>query len=84
MQLTYNTRIATDDWPYIYLKTPSIPSLYYLLGATLFVLLGYGMYRMKLNVRSLAWERTHWHFFFMGAAFLLLEVQNISKASVVL
>ncbi len=84
MQLTYNTRIATDDWPYIYLKTPSIPSLYYLLGATLFVLLGYGMYRIKLNVRLLAWERAHWHFFFMGAAFLLLEVQNISKASVVL
>ena len=27
---------------------------------------------------------THWHFAFLGAAFLLLEVQNISKASVVL
>ena len=26
----------------------------------------------------------HWHFFFLGAAFLLLEVQNISKAAVVL
>ena len=30
------------------------------------------------------WDRSSWHFFFMGAAFLLLEVQNISKASVVL
>jgi hypothetical protein len=30
------------------------------------------------------WKRIHWHFFFLGAAFLLLEVQNISKASVVL
>jgi hypothetical protein len=30
------------------------------------------------------WDRTSWHFFFLGAAFLLLEVQNISKASVVL
>jgi hypothetical protein len=29
-------------------------------------------------------DRTFWHFFFLGAAFLLLEVQNISKASVVL
>ena len=28
--------------------------------------------------------RTHAHFFFLGAAFLLLEVQNISKAAVVL
>ena len=31
-----------------------------------------------------SWGRSHWHFFFLGAAFLLLEVQNISKASVVL
>jgi hypothetical protein len=30
------------------------------------------------------WGRSHWHFFFLGAAFLLLEVQNVSKASVVL
>ena len=30
------------------------------------------------------WNRSHWHFFFLGSAFLLLEVQNISKASVVL
>jgi hypothetical protein len=30
------------------------------------------------------WTRSNWHFFFLGAAFLLLEVQNISKASVVL
>jgi hypothetical protein len=30
------------------------------------------------------WHRSHWHFFFLGAAFLLLEVQNISKASIVL
>jgi hypothetical protein len=29
-------------------------------------------------------NRPFWHFFFLGAAFLLLEVQNISKASVVL
>ena len=30
------------------------------------------------------WDRDSWHFFALGAAFLLLEVQNISKASVVL
>ena len=40
----------------------------------------------QLKVRSLIsrWGRPHWHFFFLGAAFMLLEVQNISKASVVL
>jgi hypothetical protein len=30
------------------------------------------------------WSHSHWHFFFLGSAFLLLEVQNISKASVIL
>ena len=34
--------------------------------------------------RTRGWNRSHWHFLFLGAAFLLLEVQNISKASVVL
>src|SRR5262249_44932182 len=32
----------------------------------------------------LKWKRTDWHFFLLGAAFMLLETQNISKASVVL
>jgi spermidine synthase len=30
------------------------------------------------------WRREAWHFAFLGAGFLLLEVQNISKAAVVL
>ena len=34
--------------------------------------------------RDRGWDRPHWHFFFLGAAFMLLEVQNISKAAVVL
>ena len=38
------------------------------------------------NARSVftRWNLSSWHFFFLGAAFLLLEVQNISKSSVVL
>jgi hypothetical protein len=42
--------------------------------------------RQHINLQDLVrdWGRSHWHFFFLGAAFLLLEVQNISKASVVL
>jgi hypothetical protein len=39
-----------------------------------------------LGVPGLAIGKTlaNWHFFFLGAAFLLLEVQNVSKAAVVL
>lgn len=82
--LTYTTPVPTDDWPYIYLEAPRIPTLYFLL-AGLMVLLLLISYR-RWNVTGLVgtWGRSHWHFFFLGAAFLLLEVQSISKASVVL
>jgi len=78
------TPVATDDWPYIYLDQPRIPLLYFLLAALLPLLFWRGT--RKLTGPSLwsSWDMTHWHFFFLGAAFLLLEVQNISKASVIL
>jgi len=33
--LPYSTRVATDDWPYIYLERPKIPILYVLLAAVM-------------------------------------------------
>jgi hypothetical protein len=82
--LTGLTRVTTDDWPYIYLKTPSIPLLYFLLAGLLFVVFVHISRRLQLRGLVAGWDRSAWHFFFLGAAFLLLEVQNISKASVVL
>ena len=84
LSLTYSTKIATDDWPYIYLKKPVIPLLYYLLAGLLFVLLIRCYKHWNASGLITRWNRSHWHFFFLGSAFLLLEVQNISKASVVL
>ena len=78
------TPVATDDWPFIYLKSAPIPSLYFMLAAQLLLLFAYGARRLELRGRIGSCQRVHCHFFFMGAAFLLLEVQNISKASVVL
>ena len=78
------TPITTDDWPYLYLASPRIPVLYYLLAGLLFLLLLRGIGRGLTRDLAASWDRTHWHFFFLGAAFLLLEVQNVSKASVVL
>jgi spermidine synthase len=84
--LTYTTPPATDDWPYLYLDHPRIPLLFVLLAGLLGLLVIYAERTLDLpstmNPRS--WGRDGWHFFFLGAAFLLLEVQNISKASVVL
>ena len=82
--LTYRTRITTDDWPYMYLESARIPTLYYLLAGLMAVILVRSARRWKASDIGRRWNRSHWHFFFLGAAFLLLEVQNVSKASVVL
>ncbi len=82
--LAGTTPVATDDWPYIYLATPRIPILYYLLGGLMVLLFVRGTSQLDLGAMVTRWRRNEWHFFFLGAAFLLLEVQNISKASVVL
>jgi spermidine synthase len=81
---SYTTEVTTDNWPYLYLDSRRIPILYYLLAFLLFALFFYTKWRFKLTEVSQNWTASHWHFFFLGAAFLLLEVQNISKASVVL
>jgi spermidine synthase len=83
--ISYTTPVTTDDWPYVYLASPRIPTLYLILGVLLLALLGYARFSLKAAPLGIAgWTRSHWHFFFLGAAFMLLEVQNVSKASVVL
>ena len=84
IRLTGTTQITTDDWPYIYLEKATIPTLYYLLAVLMLILFVRCKRRLKLTRVFSGWSPSQWHFFFLGAAFLLLEVQNISKASVVL
>ncbi len=84
VEITHTAALAHDDWPYIYLPAARIPTLYFLLGGLMLGLFAYGSYRLQTPINFARWQRSHWHFFFLGAAFLLLEVQNISKASVVL
>jgi len=84
VNLSGTTRITTDDWPYLYLDTPRVPLLYFLLAGLLFLLLIQGVGRREAGELLRGWNGSDWHFFFLGAAFLLLEVQNVSKASVVL
>jgi spermidine synthase len=76
--------LTTDDWPYIYLETPHIPLLYFFLAGLMAILFIRGLRRLEVEGLIQSWSVSNWHFFFLGAAFLLLEVQNISKASVVL
>lgn len=76
--------IINDDWPYLYLRKPMIPLPYYGLAAFLGLLFVFGVRRLGVPEMTQDRDPTHWHFFFLGAAFMLLEVQNISKAAVVL
>ena len=84
IELPRSTKVITDDWPYLYLEFAKIPALYYLLiGLMVAVFVRSNKkWESKLGISHM--NRSFWHFFFLGAAFLLLEVQNISKASVVL
>jgi hypothetical protein len=84
LAFNYSTCITTDDWPYLYLETPRIPILYIFLGGLMVLLLLFSHHFLQTLLLITGWNRVDWHFFFLGAAFLLLEVQNISKAAVVL
>ena len=84
LEITNSARVATDDWPYIYLESPRIPTLYILLAFLLAGLVAFKRQQLKTSDGTYGWRRGDWHFFLMGAAFMLLETQNISKASVAL
>lgn len=84
LALTHKVKVITDDWPYLYLESPKIPMLYYLLIGLMILIFARSYKKWQANHSMSLINRTFWHFFFLGSAFLLLEVQNISKASVVL
>lgn len=83
-ELTGTSEVATDDWPYIYLESRSIPPLYLLLAGSLIALFVVGMRVLGSPPILRGWNRSQTHFALLGAGFMLLEVQNISKAAVVL
>jgi len=78
------TEVPTDDWPYLYLEHRQIPPLYFALCVMLLALFVVGLQRLNSPQILRGWDRTQTHFAFLGAGFMLLEVQNISKAAVVL
>src|SRR5919108_402488 len=67
--------VTTDDWPYLYQQGRWIPRTYYSL-AVLVILLGLGLY---LQIGEARRQPPSLFFFSMGAGFLLLETQVISR-----
>jgi SAM-dependent methyltransferase len=64
---------AKDDWPFLYMRDRHIPSHYlWALGLVLVVSI--------VAVRGVLWGTAvpfSWHFFFLGAGFMLLETKSI-------
>lgn len=76
VQMPGTTRPTTDDWPYLYLPRARIPKLHLvtmlmILGTV--ALAGRQAFGLKGGLDG--------HFFALGVAFLLLEVQAVSRAT---
>ncbi len=69
-------KIITDDWPYLYLRDRTIPGMYLMMIAAIAAL-----FLMGRRFFFKKGQRLDFHFFFLGAAFLLLEFQNINKTA---
>jgi hypothetical protein len=67
--------VTTDDWPYLYQEGRWIPRTYYSL-AVLVILVALGLYSRIPEARR---QAPSLFFFSMGAGFLLLETQVISR-----
>ncbi len=69
---------ATDDWPFLYLQDKSFPTIYIagLLMVIVFALAG----TLTLAPRTVL-HRFDWHMFFLGVAFMLLEVKSLTTFS---
>ncbi len=66
--------VATDNYPFLYLRTPSIPAFYLL---TLALILVASAAMVRLVSGPFAAMRGYVDLFFMGVAFLLLETKSI-------
>jgi spermidine synthase len=76
VEMPGTTRPTTDDWPYLYLKGARIPNLHLVALTTVFAIVALANRRLLGSGQSV-----DWHFFALGAAFLLLEVQAVSRAT---
>jgi spermine/spermidine synthase len=65
---------ASDDWPFFYMARPGLPEIYTLaiaMIAAMALVLGGAM------TPAMSLRRFDWHFFFLGAAFMLLETRSL-------
>jgi spermidine synthase len=69
--------VPTDDWPFLYLPTRGIP-VAYLIVVALLIVASLAVLRAK-GLRARQWTPSLGHMFFLGAAFLLMEVHAVNR-----
>jgi len=69
-----NLTPATDNWPFLYLKNPSLPRFY---SIALLAILALSAILIRVVAPKNTINRYGMPFFFMGAAFTLLETKSI-------
>ena len=70
--------LTTDDWPFFYLESASVPMVF---RAVLLAIAATSFLGVRVGLGKL--KRIDLHFFFLGAAFMLVETWAISRASLV-
>ena len=69
-----DARITTDNWPFFYQRAPGLPSSVILISLVLAAVCWLLMKRAAVPVREIQWP-----FFFLGAGFMLMESQIVSR-----
>ncbi len=73
-----NAPMATDDWPFLYLVDHSFPFIY-ILGLLMVAFYAIGGTILLAPAKTL--RRFDWHMFFLGVAFMVLEVKSLTTFS---
>ena len=76
---TRNIRNSTDDWPFLYLNAVAFDPLYLAIVASILLLSWFVCGQSIRENRTSA----RWQLFFLGAAFMLLELAIIDRLSLV-
>jgi hypothetical protein len=66
---------ATDNWPFLYMRAPGLPRHYVVALASVLLVSAIAVFAAIGGAAARA--RWSWHFFFLGAGFMLLETKSI-------
>ena len=69
-----DARMTTDNWPFFYQRAPGLPSSVILVSLVLVAVCWLLMKRAAVPVQEIQWP-----FFFLGAGFMLIESQIVSR-----